>query len=96
MTFPLSEVEPTCRVGTALKHVPQLRLPDKFLHTMPDVRDLDPCGPELIACDMARMGCFEWHAVVVSDGRVSSIDQLLDRAVAAINCGDRPSALAAR
>ena len=28
--FPLSEVEPTCLVGTALKHVPQLRLPDKF------------------------------------------------------------------
>jgi hypothetical protein len=52
--------------------------------------------PEPFACDRARMGCFEWHAVVVSDGRVSSIDELLDRAVAAINCGDRPSALAAR
>jgi hypothetical protein len=35
----------------------------------------------MIACDMAG---------------VSSIDALLDRAVAAIKCGDRPSALAAR
>jgi hypothetical protein len=52
--------------------------------------------PELIACDMARMGCWQWHANDVCDGRVSSIDELLDRAVAVINCGDRPSALAAR
>jgi len=42
------------------------------------------------------MGCRQWHAIDESDGRVSSIDELLDRAVAAINCGDRPSALAAR
>jgi hypothetical protein len=50
----------------------------------------------MIACDMAGMGCSQWHAIDVSDGRVSSIDELLDRAVAAINSGDRPSALAAR
>ena len=30
--------------------------------------------PELIACDMARMGCWQWHAIDVSDGRVSSIE----------------------
>ena len=30
--------------------------------------------PELIACDMARMGCWQWHAVDVSDGRVLSIE----------------------
>ena len=29
--------------------------------------------PERIACDTARMGCWGWHAVDVSDGRVSSI-----------------------
>jgi len=50
----------------------------------------------MIACDMAGMGCSQGHAIDASDGRVSSIDELLDRAVAAINCGDRPSALAAR
>ena len=43
---------------------------------------------------MARMGCWQWHAIEVRDGRVSSIDELLDRAGAAINSGDRPSALA--
>ena len=50
----------------------------------------------MIACDMAGMGCSQWHAIDVSDGRVASIDELLDRAVAAINRGDRvaPSALA--
>jgi hypothetical protein len=40
------------------------------------------------------MGCWWWHAVGVSDGRVSSIDQLLDRAVAAISRGDRAAASA--
>jgi hypothetical protein len=53
-------------------------------------------SPERAASDMARMGCWQWHAIDVSDGRVSSTDELLDRAVAAINCGYRPSALAAR
>jgi hypothetical protein len=57
---------------------------------------LTPGLPELIACDMAHMCCWQWHAIEVSDGRVSSIDELLDRAVAALNCGDRPSALAVR
>jgi hypothetical protein len=96
MTFPFLRWNRRVFVGTALKHVPQPGPPDKFLHTTPNVRDLDPWGPEPIACDMARMGCGQWHAIDVSDGRVSSIDELLDRAVAAINCGDRPSALAAR
>ena len=50
--------------------------------------------PELIACDMARMGCWQWHAIDVSEGRVASIDELLDRAVAAINRGDRVAASA--
>ena len=49
----------------------------------------------MIACDMARMGCLQWHAIGVSDGRVSSIDEWWDRALAAITC-DRPSALAVR
>jgi hypothetical protein len=30
--------------------------------------------PERIARDMARMGCWQWHAIDVSDGRVSSIE----------------------
>jgi hypothetical protein len=30
--------------------------------------------PELIACDMARMGCWQWHAIDVSVGRVLSIE----------------------
>jgi len=50
--------------------------------------------PELIACDMARMGCWQWHAIDVGDGRVASIYELLDRAVAAINRGDRVAASA--
>jgi class 3 adenylate cyclase len=50
--------------------------------------------PERITCDMARMGCWQWHAIDVSDGRVASIDELLDRAVAAINRGDRVAASA--
>jgi hypothetical protein len=50
--------------------------------------------PEPFACDMAHMGFFGWHAVVVSDGRVSSIDESLGRAVAAIDRGDRASASA--
>ena len=50
--------------------------------------------PELIACDMARMGCWQWHAIDVGDGPVASIYELLDRAVAAINRGDRVAASA--
>ena len=43
---------------------------------------------------MARLGCWQWHAIDVSEGRVASIDELLDRAVAAINRGDRVAPLA--
>jgi len=43
---------------------------------------------------MARMGCWQWHAIDVGDGRVASIYELLDRAVAAINRGDRVAASA--
>ena len=43
---------------------------------------------------MARMDCWQWHAIDVGDGRVASIYELLDRAVAAINRGDRVAASA--
>ena len=40
--FPLSEVEPTCVVGTALSMFLSCGRRTSFLHTMPNVRDLDP------------------------------------------------------